>query len=63
MKTTATITNILFPVDFSDSCIAMAPYLKRAAAPFGAKVSLIHVFDPASYSGFELYVRRATEIA
>jgi nucleotide-binding universal stress UspA family protein len=61
--TTAVITNILFPVDFSDSCIAMAPYVKRAATLFGANVSLVHVFDPASYNGFELYVRRAPEIA
>jgi len=58
------ITNILFPVDFSPSCVAMVPYVKRAAALFGAKVSLIHVFDPASYNGFELYlVRGPAEIA
>jgi hypothetical protein len=52
------ISNILFPVDFSDSCVAMASYVKRAAKLFGAKVSLIHVFDPASYNAFELYVRQ-----
>ena len=57
------ITNILFPVDFSPSCIAMGAYVKRAAALFGARVSLIHIFDPASYSGLELYVRNPTEIA
>src|SRR5271170_1476626 len=57
------ITNILFPVNFSPSCIAMAAYVKRAAAVLGARVSLIHVFDPASYSGFELYVRSAAVIA
>ena len=57
------ITDILFPVDFSPSCIAMAPYVKRAAGFYGAKVSLIHVFDPASYNGFELYVRQSEEIA
>jgi nucleotide-binding universal stress UspA family protein len=57
------ITNILFPVDFSPSCIAMATYVKRAAAEFEANVSLVHVFDPASYNGFELYVRQSTEIA
>jgi len=57
------ITNILFPVDFSPSCIAMAPYVKRAATLFGARISLIHVFDPASYNGFELYLRNAPEIA
>jgi len=58
------ITNILFPVDFSPSCVAMASYVKRAATLFGAKVSLIHVFDPASYNGFELYLgRKPSEIA
>ena len=57
------ITNILFPVNFSSSCIAMTPYVKKAAALFGARVSLIHVFDPGSHSGFELYVRRPAEIA
>jgi nucleotide-binding universal stress UspA family protein len=59
----AVITNILFPVDFSPSSIAMAPYVKRAAAVLGARVSLIHVFDPASYNGFELYIRKPIEIA
>lgn len=57
------ITNILFPVSFSPSCVAMAPYVTRAAALFGAGVSLIHVFDPASHSGFELYVRGPAKIA
>lgn len=57
------ITNILFPVDFSPSSIAMAPYVKRAAILFGAKVSLIHVFDPASYNGFELFLRQTKDIA
>ncbi len=57
------ITNILFPVDFSPSCVAMAPYVKRAATLTGAKVSLIHVYDPASYNGFEMYQRTMQEIA
>jgi nucleotide-binding universal stress UspA family protein len=57
------ITNILFPVDFSASCIAMGAYVKRAAALLGARVSLIHVYDPASHSGLELYVRTPGEIA
>jgi universal stress protein family protein len=43
------ITNILFPVDFSASCVAMASYVKRAATLFGAKVSLMYVFDPARF--------------
>ena len=57
------IANILFPVDFSPSCVAMAAYVKRAATLFGAKVSLVHVFDPSSYNAFELYVRPASELA
>src|ERR1700739_1547228 len=57
------ITNILFPVNFSPSCDAMTPYVKKAAALLGARVSLIHVFDPGSHSGFELYVRMPAEIA
>jgi nucleotide-binding universal stress UspA family protein len=59
----ALIANILFPVDFSPSCIAMAPYVKRAATLFGAKVTLVHVVDLARYSGFELYVRPTSEIS
>lgn len=57
------ITNILFPVNFSRSCIAMAQYVKRVAGIFNARVSLIHVFDPASHNGLELYVRAPDEIA
>jgi nucleotide-binding universal stress UspA family protein len=57
------ITNILFPVDFSPSCIAMAAYVRRAATLCGAKVSLIHVFDPSTYNAFELYLRPASELA
>ena len=57
------IANILFPVDFSPSCIAMAPYVKRAATLLGADVTLVHVVDLASYNGFELYVRPPSEIS
>ena len=59
----ALIKNILYPVDFSPSCIAMAAYVKRAASLSGARVSLVHVFDPASYNGFELLVRPMCEIS
>ncbi len=59
----AVITHILFPVDFSPSCIAMGPYVKRAAALMSARVSLMHVFNPASYSGTEEYLRGPVEIA
>jgi len=57
------IQKILFPVDFSASCIVMAAYVKRAAAILGAEVSMVHVCDLASHNGFELYARPAEEIA
>ncbi len=57
------IKNILFPVDFSQSCVAMGAYVKRTAALLGASVSLIHVFDPNGHSGLELSVRTLAEIA
>jgi nucleotide-binding universal stress UspA family protein len=49
--------NILFPVDFSPACAAMAAYVQRAAAIVGAKVSLLHVVDLTSLNSFELYTR------
>ena len=58
-----TTQNILFPVDFSPSCVAMAAYVKRAAAIFGARVTLVHVFDLYSHDGFQLYVRPLSEVA
>jgi nucleotide-binding universal stress UspA family protein len=57
------IKKILFPVDFSQSCVAMAPYVRRAADMFGSRVTLVHVYDLASHNGFELYVRPSREIA
>lgn len=57
------IRKILFPVDFSSSCEAMAAYVRRAAEMFRAQVTLIHVCDPASHNGFELVVRSPQDIA
>lgn len=57
------IENILYPVDFSPSCVAMAAYVKRAAILLGAKVSLVHVVDLVSHNGFELYLRSTPEIS
>jgi nucleotide-binding universal stress UspA family protein len=59
----AMFKNILFPVDFSPACAAMAAYVKRSASLFGAQVSLMHVVDLASHNGFELYVRPTPEIS
>ena len=57
------IEKILFPVDFLPSCVAMAPYVKRASAIFGARVSLIHVVDPGSFNSFALVSVPFSEIA
>jgi nucleotide-binding universal stress UspA family protein len=57
------IAKVLFPVDFSPACIAMAPYVKRAADLFGGRVTMVHVCDLASHNGFELCVRAPQEIA
>jgi len=59
----SSIGSILYPVDFSPSCIAMAPYVKRAAALLEARVSLIHVVDPTGYNGLQLYVRPISEVS
>ena len=58
-----TIQNILFPVDFSPSCVAMAPFVKRAASIFGARVTLVHVFDLYRHDAVQLYVRPLSEVA
>ena len=47
----ARIQKILFPVDFSSACDAMTPFVKRAAAMFAAKVTLMYVLEPPT-SGF-----------
>src|SRR6202035_6056181 len=57
------IASILYPVDFSPSSIAMAPYVKRAAALLEARVSLVHVVDPTGYNGLQLYVRPISEVS
>ena len=57
------IENILFPVDFSSACVGMAAYVRRVAALFNSRVTLLHVCDLASHNGFELYLRAPQEIA
>ena len=57
------IQKILFPVNFSPSCLAIAAYVQRVAILFDAQVTLVHVCDLESHDGFELYVRSPQEIA
>jgi nucleotide-binding universal stress UspA family protein len=56
------IKKILFPVDFSPACAAMAGYVGRAATIFGARVALLHVAHLASHDAFEIVVRPVPEI-
>src|SRR5260370_3668439 len=58
-----TIQNILFPVDFSPSCVAMAAFVKRGAAIFGARVTWLNVFDLYSHNAMQLYIRPPSEVA
>jgi nucleotide-binding universal stress UspA family protein len=58
----APIAKILFPVDFSQSCVAMAAYVKRAATLLGASVSLVHVVDLAAYNALQLSLRPISEV-
>lgn len=57
------IANILFPVDFSSSSVAMGAYVKRASVLLQARVTLMHVVDLTSHNGFELYLRSTPEIS
>jgi nucleotide-binding universal stress UspA family protein len=56
------INKILFPLDFSPACAAMAGYVRSAATIFGARVALLHIAHLASHNGFEIYARPAPEI-
>lgn len=61
MERKSMIESVLFPVDFSSACGAMAPFVKRSARIFSARVTLLHVVEPPA-SGFELVARSPTEI-
>jgi nucleotide-binding universal stress UspA family protein len=41
-----TISRILVPVDFSDRCLGMMPYVKAFSERYSAEVLLLHVVDP-----------------
>lgn len=56
-----TIKSVLFPVDFSPSCRAMAPFVRRASNVYSTTVALLYVLEPFS-EGFEPLVRPAPAI-
>ena len=39
------LRKILFPVDFSEACAAMAPAVDEMARRFGASVIVLHAFN------------------
>jgi len=43
--------HILFPVDFSDRCIAAAPYVRAVTEKFGAKLTFLFVVEPLQQAG------------
>ncbi len=40
------ISRILVPVDFSDRCLGMMPYVKAVAEAYRAEVTLVHIVNP-----------------
>src|SRR5204862_125729 len=40
------ISRILAPVDFSDRCLGMMPYVKAVASRYDSEVILFHVVNP-----------------
>ncbi len=45
---------IIFPVDYSDACRAVVPYVKSAVEHFGAQLTLIHAYGPEGLSFVDL---------
>lgn len=44
------IKHILFPIDFSERCLATAPHVASMARRFGAKITLLNVLQPFWYA-------------
>lgn len=44
------VKHILFPIDFSERCCGAVPFVESVAKKFGAKVTLISVAQPFSYT-------------
>ena len=50
---------IIFPVDYSDACRAVAPYVKHAVQHFSAQLTLIHSYGEEGLSFFDFPVSGA----
>jgi hypothetical protein len=47
---------ILFPVDYSEPCRAVVPYVKEMAWRFSAQLTLVHAYGPEALAYSELPV-------
>lgn len=47
------VKHILFPVDFSERCLAAAPFVEAMAAEYGARVTLLSAARPVAFTGME----------
>jgi len=47
---------ILFPIDYSDPCRAIVPYVKDMVGHFGAELSLLHAYGPEALAYSELAI-------
>jgi nucleotide-binding universal stress UspA family protein len=52
------LRKILFPVDFSEACAAMAPAVHEMARRFGASITLFHAFNAVP-----VFIRRPANVA
>jgi nucleotide-binding universal stress UspA family protein len=45
---------VLFPVDYSEPCLAIVPYVKETLRHFGATLSIVHAYGPEALALSEL---------
>jgi len=48
--------SILFPVDFSEPCLAIVPYVKEMIRHFSAELTLVHAYGPEALAYSELAI-------
>ena len=55
LESNVALQQILFPVDFSEHCTAVADYVEAMAQGSGARLTLLHVLElpPSWYSDIE----------
>ena len=41
----------LFPVDYSEPCVAVVPYIQEMQRHFGASLAVVHAYGPETLAG------------